>query len=141
MILPLWRRFGGPRPIPEPVYTPLLWAVGFLAFLLLIPILGLAGGLSHPLAASITFGAVGAVLGLSARMSAAPGTAVLCWLVHNGFVVHHHGELGWDGPADLRRLALFLAAPVLGTAIARVADAYAAYHRVGPIDTATDAAE
>jgi hypothetical protein len=126
------------RAVPEPVATPFVWAAAFAGSLLLVPALTVAGALAHPVPALAGYCVLGAVLGLGARAAAAPGTAVLCWLAHNGFVVHRAGELGWAGRGDLARLAVLLAAPLLGTAAARIAHAVRAHYRLHPPRAAPD---
>lgn len=49
-----------------------------------------------------------------ANLRASGFTAVLGWLFLNGFVVHHHGTLGWDGRKDVVRFAVLLAAAAAG---------------------------
>jgi hypothetical protein len=60
-----------------------------------------------------------ALLGLCARFTAAPGTAVPCWLFLNGFAIRPAGILTWTGHRDTLWLTCLLAAALIGTALAR----------------------
>jgi len=53
------------------------------------------------------------------RAGTAMGCAGIAWLVVDGFVVHHAGELGWDGSADVGRLALLVGLSILATRVRR----------------------
>ncbi|MEV0083661.1 hypothetical protein [Saccharopolyspora sp. NPDC050642] len=47
-------------------------------------------------------------------------TAVLGWMLFNGFVVHSHGDLGWNGSGDTVRLAALTGAALLGALLGNV---------------------
>ncbi|CAL9305343.1 hypothetical protein SUDANB51_04305 [Streptomyces sp. enrichment culture] len=72
------------------------------------------------------------MLGLCARFTAAPGTAVLCWFFLNGFAIPPAGTLTWAGHRDTAWLACLLTAALVGTSLARLAHARAAYRRLAP---------
>ncbi|MGP3982846.1 hypothetical protein [Streptomyces sp. KR80] len=138
MILPLWYRHGTTGPVPDPVPSPLVWAAALTGSLVILLVLGVTGGLHRSLLALATFGALAVILGLCGRAVAAPGTAAVCWLLYNGFVVVPQGELSWNGPVDATRLGLLIGLALLGTGIARVADAVGAYRRITPHATGRD---
>jgi hypothetical protein len=70
----------------------------------------------------VALGAV-AVLTMLASLGMRAGTAIGCagiaWLVVNGFVDHRLGTLGWDGSADLGRLALLIGLAIVATRVHR----------------------
>lgn len=71
----------------------------------------------EPTAALVVLGLV--VSGYACAIRNLPGalvTALVCWMLLNSFVIHAHGELVWEGSADLLRLGVLAAAAVLGTA-------------------------
>ncbi|MET8982583.1 hypothetical protein ABZX85_44100 [Streptomyces sp. NPDC004539] len=126
-----WSDFGsGARPVPQPVATPLIWAGAFSGALLLVAVLNTTVGMDRPHLALLALSLLAAVLGLCARFTAAPGTAVLCWLFLNGFAIAPLGTLTWTVSRDALWLACLLGAALLGTTLARVVDARAAYRRV-----------
>ncbi|MEV6210713.1 hypothetical protein [Kitasatospora sp. NPDC051914] len=57
-----------------------------------------------------TYTALAAVLGAVSRAMAAPLIALACWLFFDGFAVHRHAEIGWDGGSDVLRLSLLVGA-------------------------------
>lgn len=128
-----WVPLGtGPKPVPRPVATPLVWAAAFGGAPLLVALLNTVAGTDHPDLALTGLSLLAAALGLCARFTAAPGTAVLCWLFLNGFAVPPAGTLSWTGPRDTLRLACLLTAALVGTVVARLAHARAAHHRLTP---------
>ncbi|MFF9806589.1 hypothetical protein ACF1G5_15900 [Streptomyces coeruleorubidus] len=128
-----WRPLGtGARPVPSPVATPLVWAGAFGGALVLVAVLNTVVGTGHPGLALLALSLLAAVLGLCARFTAAPGTAVLCWLFLNGFAIPPAGTLTWAGPRDTTWLACLLTASLVGTSLARLAHARAAYRRLAP---------
>jgi hypothetical protein len=114
------------------VATPLVWAGAFGGALVLVAVLNTVVGTGRPGLALLALSLLAAVLGLCARFTAAPGTAVLCWLFLNGFAIPPAGTLTWAGPRDTTWLACLLTATLVGTALARVAHARAAYRRLAP---------
>ncbi|MFI1408462.1 hypothetical protein ACH4Y0_00760 [Streptomyces sp. NPDC020707] len=120
----------GVRAVPRPVATPFVWFVALAGALLLVAITNRLGEHGRPAVALVALSLLAALLGLRARFAAAPGTAVLCWLVLNGFAIPPAGQLTWAGHRDTTWLACLLAAVVAGTTIARVVNARAAYRRV-----------
>ncbi|MFC9680309.1 hypothetical protein [Streptomyces sp. NPDC056948] len=128
-----WMPLGtGARPVPRPVATPLVWAGAFAGAPALVACLNTVVGPGRPELALPALSLLAAVLGLGARFTAAPGTALLCWLFLNGFVIPPAGTLTWAGHRDTTWLACLLAAALLGTALARLAHARAAYRRLAP---------
>ncbi|MDW4909711.1 hypothetical protein RB628_31330 [Streptomyces sp. ADMS] len=132
----------GARPVPRRVPTPLVWAAAFGGALLLVALLNALAGPDRPSLALAGFSLLAALLGLCARFTAAPGTAVLCWLFLNGFAIPPAGTLTWAGHRDTYWLTCLLAATLIGTALARLTHARAAYRRVtagiGPAATEPD---
>ncbi|KOG31018.1 hypothetical protein [Streptomyces resistomycificus] len=120
----------GARPVPRPVDTPLVWASAFGGALILVALHTTLVGTDRPGLALAALSLLAAALGLCARFTAAPGTAVLCWLFLNGFAIPPLGTLTWAGHRDVSWLACLCAATLLGTVLARVAHARAAYRRV-----------
>ncbi|MEU0189453.1 hypothetical protein ABZ250_06280 [Streptomyces afghaniensis] len=128
-----WRPLGnGARPVPRPVATPLVWAGAFGGALVLVAVLNTVVGIGRPGLALLALSLLAAVLGLCARFTAAPGTAVLCWLFLNGFAIPPAGTLTWAGSRDTTWLACLLTATLVGTSLARLAHARAAYRRLAP---------
>jgi hypothetical protein len=70
------------------------------------------------------FGVMAATVALFALVAADPvaatSTAVLAWLVTNGFLIDRFGELSWHGPADIDRAAMLTVAAALGLLVAAV---------------------
>lgn len=120
----------GARPVPRPVADPLVWAGAFGGAFVLVALLNGTVGAGRPGLALAVLSVLAAVLGLRARFTAAPGTAVLCWLSLNGFAIPPAGTLTWAGRRDTLWLACLLTAAVVGTALARLAHARAAYRRL-----------
>jgi hypothetical protein len=118
------------RPVPRPVPTPLVWAAAFAGALLLVALLNALVGTDRPSLALAGLSLLATLLGLCARFTAAPGTAALCWLFLNGFASPPAGTLTWAGHRDTFWLACLLAATVIGTALARMTHARAAYRRI-----------
>lgn len=120
------------RPIGEPAPTVLVWAAAFFGSSLVLLVLGASGALHRPaISMAILCLFAGAVsMCAPARAVAAPGTALVCWLLFDGFVANRGGDLTWGGYDDLRRVALLTAAALLGTAVARASAACAAYRRL-----------
>ncbi|GAA4973283.1 MULTISPECIES: hypothetical protein [Streptomyces] len=126
-----WVPLGsGARPVPRPVAAPLVWAGAFGGALLLVALLNGIVGAGRPGLALVALSLLAAVLGLCARFTAAPGTAVLCWLSLNGFAIPPAGTLTWAGRRDTVWLACLLGAALVGTALARLVHARAAYRRL-----------
>ncbi|MFF7858002.1 hypothetical protein [Streptomyces sp. NPDC007904] len=126
-----WVTLGtGPRPVPRPVATPLVWAGAFGGALALVALINTLVGTGHPDLALIALSVLAAALGVCAQFTAAPGTAVLCWLFLNGFAIPPAGTLSWTAPRDTFWLACLLAAALTGTTLSRLAHARAAYHRL-----------
>ncbi|CAM5564109.1 hypothetical protein [Streptomyces aurantiogriseus] len=120
----------GARPVPRPVATPLVWVAAFSGALVLVALLNALVGTDQPELALTALSLLAALLGLCARFTAAPGTAVLCWLFLNGFAIPPAGTLTWAGHRDTFWLACLLAAALVGTALARLVHARAAYRRI-----------
>ncbi|WP_432192834.1 hypothetical protein [Streptomyces sp. bgisy027] len=118
------------RPVPRPVATPLVWATAFGGALLLVAVHNLLIGQDRPGLALTGLSLLAALLGLCARFTAAPGTALLCWLFLNGFAIPPAGTLTWAGSRDTFWLACLFTASLVGTILARIVHARAAYRRV-----------
>ncbi|MFD7298184.1 hypothetical protein ACFV9W_33280 [Streptomyces sp. NPDC059897] len=122
----------GPRPVPRPVATPLVWAVTGGTALLLVALINTLLGPGRPWLALTALALLAAGLGFCARFTAAPGTAVLCWLFLNGFAIPPAGTLSWIGHRDTVWLTCLLTATLVGTLWARVTHARAAYRTITP---------
>ncbi|MER5935841.1 hypothetical protein ABT121_00805 [Streptomyces sp. NPDC001928] len=120
----------GARPVPRPAATPLVWAAAFGGALLLVALLNTLVGIDRPELALPAVSLLAALLGLFARFTAAPGTALLCWLILNAFAVPPVGTLTWAGSRDALWLTCLYTAALVGTVGARLAHARAAYRRV-----------
>ncbi|MFE2051127.1 MULTISPECIES: hypothetical protein [unclassified Streptomyces] len=120
----------GVRPVPRPVGAPLVWAGAFSGALVLVTLLNGTVGVGRPGLALAVLSLLAALLGIWARFTAAPGTALLCWLSLNGFAVPPAGTLTWTGRRDALWLACLLGAALVGTALARLVHARAAYRRL-----------
>ncbi len=126
-----WVPLGsGPRPVPRPVAAPLVWAGAFGGALALVALVNGTVGYGRPGLALALLSLLAALLGLCARFTAAPGTALLCWLSLNGFAIPPAGTLTWGGRRDAFWLACLLGAALAGTALARLVHARAAYRRL-----------
>ncbi|MFH0521127.1 hypothetical protein ACHBTE_28605 [Streptomyces sp. M41] len=133
-----WVSVGtGARPVPRPAATPLVWAAASGGALLLVALLNVLVGPGRPSLALTALSLLAALLGLRAHFAAAPGTAVLCWLFLNGFAIPPAGTLTWAGHRDTFWLFCLLAATLLGTTLARLRHARAAYRRVTTADGGT----
>ncbi|MFI6466944.1 hypothetical protein [Streptomyces sp. NPDC050538] len=120
----------GARPVPSPLATPLVWAAASGGALVLVALLNVLVGPGRPSPALAALSLLSVLLGLCARFTAAPGTAVLCWLFLNGFAVPPAGTLTWAGHRDAFWLGCLFTAAVVGTALARLLHARAAYRRL-----------
>ncbi|MFB8245270.1 hypothetical protein ACFY3O_11585 [Streptomyces sp. NPDC001046] len=128
-----WKPLGaGARPVPQPVATPLVWAGAGVGALLLVAVLNTVAGPGRPDLALAALSLLAAVLGLCARFTAAPGTALLCWLFLNGFAIPPAGVLTWTGHRDTPWLVCLFTAALVGTGLARLVHARAAYRRLAP---------
>ncbi|MDR3081482.1 MAG: hypothetical protein LBV60_11250 [Streptomyces sp.] len=126
-----WVSLGnGARPVPQPVATPLVWTGAFGGALVLVALLNAVVGPDRPVLALTVLSLLAILLSLCARFTAAPGTAVLCWLFLNGFAIPPAGTLTWAQDRDTFWLACLLAAALVGTALARLVHARAAYRRL-----------
>ncbi len=126
-----WVSLGtGPRPVPQPVSTPLVWATAFAGAMALVAVLNALVGTDRPGLALTALSLLSALLGVYARFTAAPGTAALCWLFLNGFAIPPAGVLTWANPRDTFWLVCLLTAALTGTALARLLQARAAYRRL-----------
>ncbi|KPI28262.1 hypothetical protein ACGFZJ_16285 [Streptomyces sp. NPDC048253] len=121
---------SGARPVPQPVATPVVWATAFGGALVLVAVHNMLVGSDRPGFALAALSLLAALLGLCARFTAAPGTAVLCWLTLNGFAIPPAGTLTWAGHRDTFWLACLCAATLVGTVLARIIQARAAYRRI-----------
>jgi hypothetical protein len=110
--------------------TPLVWAAASGGALVLVALLNALIGPDRPSPALVALSLLSVVLGLCARFTAAPGTAVLCWLFLNGFAIPPAGTLTRAGHRDTFWLGCLFTAAVVGTALARLLHARAAYRRV-----------
>ncbi|WP_270890301.1 hypothetical protein [Streptomyces sp. DHE17-7] len=111
-----WVPLGsGPRPVPRPVAAPLVWAGGAPSRAALGPWLAALStrpwGYGRPGLALALLSLLAALLGVCARFTAAPGTALLCWLSLNGFAIPPAGVLTWTGRRDAFWLACLLSRP------------------------------
>ncbi|MFD6496463.1 hypothetical protein [Streptomyces sp. NPDC060188] len=121
---------NGSRPVPRPVSTSRVWATAFVGALVLVALLNTTVGPGRPGLALAALSLFAVVLGFPASFTAAPGTAVMCWLFLNGFAVPPAGTFSWIGHRDTFWLACLLSAALIGTTLARLANARAAYRRL-----------
>jgi K+-sensing histidine kinase KdpD len=77
----------------------------------------LATGTRHPAAALVAYGLLAAIVAAHTRSAAAPGIALVAWLFYDGFIIGRHAHLSWHGAADVKRLAILLAAGAIGSAL------------------------
>lgn len=128
-----WKRIStGIRPVPSPAATTSVWAAAAVAAVALVAVLNLLDGPDDPTVDLLALSLAVAVVSTGARLTAAPGTALLCWLVLNFFATAPVGELSWETPYDALRLVCLLAAASTGTAVARLVHARAAHRRITP---------
>ncbi|MFJ3496986.1 hypothetical protein ACIPPJ_25820 [Streptomyces sp. NPDC086091] len=121
---------AGTSPVPRPVATPVVWATAVGGALVLVALQHLLLGPDRPGFALVALSLLAGLLGLCSRFTAAPGTAVLCWLFLNGFAIPPEGTLSWAGHRDTFWLTCLCGATLLGTILARLVHARAAYSRV-----------
>ncbi|MEV0522505.1 hypothetical protein AB0I66_03700 [Streptomyces sp. NPDC050439] len=130
-----WRYIAkGVRVVPEPVATPFIWTGAYAGAFVLVMVLDLLGALDRTGIALAALSVLAALLGVRGRFVAAPGTALLCWLLLNFFAAHPIGEISWAGHRDPEWITCLLAAALVGTTAGRVLHARAAYRRVSPYD-------
>ncbi|CAM5611536.1 hypothetical protein [Streptomyces avidinii] len=128
-----WKRISpGMRPVPTPAATGSVWAAAAVAAVALVAVLNFLDGPGDPLIDLLALSLAVAVVSTGARLTAAPGTALLCWLVLNAYASAPIGRLTWDAPYDLVRLACLLVAAGTGTVVARLTNARAAHRRLTP---------
>ncbi|MEU8617374.1 hypothetical protein [Streptomyces sp. NPDC048623] len=126
-----WKRMSsGPRPVPDRVATPSVWVVTSAAALTLVTSFNLLDNRGDPLVDLVALSVIAALVSTGARFAAAPGTALLCWTILNGFAIPPMGRLTWTASQDGGRLACLFAAAVVGTVVARLVHARAAYRRI-----------
>ncbi|MFJ2608530.1 hypothetical protein ACIQOU_12370 [Streptomyces sp. NPDC091279] len=120
------------RPVPQPLAAPLIWIGACAGAAILVAVLNSLAGPGRPALVLLALSGFAIVLGLCASFAAAPGTAVLCWLVLNAFGIPPAGTLTWVTQRDARWLACLLGATLVGTLVARVVNARAAYRHLTP---------
>ncbi|MEF9904923.1 hypothetical protein [Streptomyces sp. P9-A2] len=126
-----WVALGtGPRPVPQPFTTPLIWAGAFGGALTVVVLSHTVVGPDRPELTLAALSLLAAILGVCARFTAAPGTTALRRLFLNGFAIPPVGSLTWTGSRDTLWLSCLLAATVAGTTAARLTHARAAYRRL-----------
>ncbi|MFE0172895.1 hypothetical protein ACFWZ2_11300 [Streptomyces sp. NPDC059002] len=123
---------SGAKAVPRPVDSLVVWAGAGAGALLLVGVLNALGVLDRTGLALAVLCSLAAGLGTRGRVVAAPGTAVLCWMVLNFFAAHPTGEVSWAGHRDPEWLVCLLAAGLAGAVASRVVSARAAYRRVTP---------
>ncbi|WP_406865079.1 hypothetical protein ABZO31_33405 [Streptomyces sp. HUAS MG47] len=129
----VWKRIGsGVRPVPPPVATAFVWAVTAGMAFAVVTAFNLLDGQGNPSFDLLTLSLTVAAVSTSARLAAAPGTALLCWLILNVFATAPIGELTWEASYDLGRIACLFVAASAGTCAARLVHARAAYRRLSP---------
>lgn len=121
---------SGARPVPEPASTALVWSAAFGGALLLVAAVNAVIGPGRPVLALAVLSVLASLLGWCARFTAAPGTALLCWLFLNGFAIPPAGVLSWSVQRDTFWLCCLLTAALAGTALSRLGHARAAYRRL-----------
>ncbi|MFE6775653.1 hypothetical protein [Streptomyces sp. NPDC057702] len=125
-----WHRFHAQtRPVPEPLTTPRVLGVAYAAACVLVAVLWALGLLADPSTVLVVLCALAVGLGGCARLAAAPGIAVVCWIFLNSAAITPRGRLSWAGYPDAGRIGFLLAAAVLGTLIGRLSHARRAYRR------------
>ncbi|MBT2363983.1 hypothetical protein J7E88_01190 [Streptomyces sp. ISL-10] len=129
----VWKRISsGIRPVPTPAATSIIWAVTAITAFALVTAFNLLAEQGDPTLDLVALSLIVALVSTGARLTAAPGTALLCWLVLNTFATAPIGVLTWETAYDLGRLVCLLAAAGTGTVLARLAHARAAYRRLTP---------
>ncbi|MGW3472089.1 hypothetical protein ACWDKQ_27310 [Saccharopolyspora sp. NPDC000995] len=115
----VFRRGGlGRRSVAGPATSS---AIGFFVVVAGIVLAATVAWWSdEQLARFIALGVVVGGYGAAIRNAAgALVTAVLGWMLFNGFVVHSLGDLAWEGSSDAVRLAALAGAAVLGVLVGR----------------------
>lgn len=132
--MPEWKRIGTGRlrPVPTPAATSTVWTVTAISALALVTAFNFLDGHGDPTLDLVLLSLTVALVSTGARLTAAPGTALLCWFILNGFATAPFGELTWQASYDLARIVCLLVAASAGTLMARLAHARAAYHRLTP---------
>lgn len=124
----------GARVVPEPVATPFIWTGACSGAFAMVMVLDLLGALDRTGLALAALSVLAALLGVRGRFAAAPGTALVCWMLLNVFAIHPTGEITWAGHRDPEWMGCLLAAALIGTAAGRILHARAAYRRLSPYD-------
>ncbi|MER0245261.1 hypothetical protein AAHZ94_25415 [Streptomyces sp. HSW2009] len=125
-----WRVFRAQaRPVPEPLATPRVLGAANAGALAAVALLGVCGLLTDPETVLAVLCALAVGLGVCARLVAAPGIAVVCWIFLNWAAINPRWQLSWAGYPEAGRIGFLLAAAVLGTVIARISHARRAYRR------------
>ncbi|MEV6678209.1 hypothetical protein AB0N09_15300 [Streptomyces erythrochromogenes] len=131
--MPEWKQVrSGIRPVPDPAATSMVWAVAGAITFALVAVFNFLDGQGDPTLDLVAISVTVAVVSTGARLTAAPGTALLCWLVLNAYATAPIGALTWEAPYDLGRIVCLLTAAGTGTVLARLAHARSAYHRLAP---------
>ncbi len=121
---------SGVRPVPVPAATSIIWTITAVTAFVLVTAFNLLKEQGDPTLDLVALCLVVALVSTGARFAAAPGTALLCWLVLNAFATAPIGVLTWEMPYEVGRLVCLLAAAGAGTVTARIAHARAAYRRL-----------
>ncbi|MFG2647866.1 hypothetical protein [Streptomyces sp. NPDC048436] len=114
--------------------TPFIWTAAYAGSFVLVSVLDLLDALDRTGLALAALSVLAALLGVRGRFAAAPGTALLCWILLNVFATHPTGQISWAGHRDPEWMACLLAAALIGTAAGRVLHARAAYRRLSPYE-------
>lgn len=129
-----WRSLGtGPKPVPEPVDTTVTWLAAAVAAPALVTAHNLLDRHGDPLIDLIALCALAGILSACARITAAPGTALVCWTFFSLFAVPPIGQFSWSGHHDLNRLGCLLLAAGASTMGTRLLHARAAYRQISPL--------
>ncbi|WP_149183996.1 hypothetical protein [Streptomyces sp. TRM49041] len=118
------------RPVPEPVGNLATWLTAAICAPALITAHNLLDGQGEPWLDLLALSLLCAALGVTARLTAAPGTALLCWVHFSLFAIPPLGQFSWLLPHDWKRLALLLLTASIGTVCARLHHARVAHHRL-----------
>ncbi|WP_175409802.1 DUF4118 domain-containing protein [Streptomyces sp. TRM64462] len=126
-----WRLIGArQRPVPEPVDNRVTWLVATVCAPALITAHNLLDGQGDPWLDHLALSVLCAVLGITARITAAPGTALVCWAFFSLFAAPPLGQFSWALPQDWKRLGILLLTAAIGTVCARLVHARSAHHRL-----------
>lgn len=107
------KRYRLSPPLPGAFGLPLGFVAGIVGTLIAV----MAGATGHPVVSLALLACMVAAVSALTTPAAAFGTAVLCWLLHDGFVLGRQGDLAAT-PLSARAAVVLVSAAVVTSLIA-----------------------